>query len=92
MSETKQLNVYIPRQLKTALVRASDAGEISIQQLVTNVLGEALDKGDESEFLLASVEEKTTLRRVLAFLRGTKPDEESREWFDLMLRQFERRA
>ena len=92
MKLTKQLNVYVPPATKAALDDHAHGMKLSISAVVANILAAALKPVNDADLLHSSPEEKKTLRRVLAFLRGTKPDEEIREQFDLLLRLFERRA
>ena len=85
MTRTRQMNVYIPVRLKKALDQHSSAQQITLSQLVENIVEEALGKDDDAELLLASVEEKATLRRTLAYLRATKPTDTDRLMMAVML-------
>ncbi len=60
---------------------------------VDEIVGRVADALGRRDFPLdVRIDELDLLRRVLAFLRGTKSDDEIRQQFDLLLRLFERRA
>ena len=82
---TRQMTVKIATKLKAELKQAAEERGLTLQELITNIVEEALGKDDDAELLLASVEEKATLRRTLAYLRATKPTDTDRLMMAVML-------